>query len=154
MPVSELIKTFFRKSLWLVLLIRFLTDFIQLSLLSVLSAWEIGKTAAMFIEAFSLFAAFAVMKKTMVPGKIHRSKKKIYVLSAGAVILVGILVFHGCYCHASLAETQYILSKYTDPSFIFEADTAGFRLQLIVSYSVLYCGSCYFSILFIWLLLP
>lgn len=32
---------------------------------------------------------------------------------------------------ASLAETQYILSKYTDPSFIFEADTAGFRLQLI-----------------------
>ncbi len=131
MPVSELFKTFFRKSLWLVLLIRFLTDFIQLSLLSVRSAWEVGKTAAMFIEAFSLFAAFAVMKKTMAQGKIHRSKKKIYVLSAGAVILVGILVFHGCCCHVSLAETQYILSKYTDPSFVFEADTADFRLQLI-----------------------
>ena len=112
---SDFLSVFFRKILLPVLGIRFAAD----GLYALLSSWRLPGLIAVFVtETAALFFIFLVIQRAVAPGRNSIDKKTRYVLIGGGAALVAVVVFYVLTYQMSIAQTEYILDKYVNPSFL------------------------------------
>ena len=137
MPISSFAKAFFTKLLPYSIGIRIISD-VMLMVVSGIGYW-----LSFVIEFLCLFFVFYISCKFQNVKRPSLDYKRAILLSVFAVLSIVTIFWYSITLSNALAETAYLESKYTDTSFLYEAQTVDFYLQMI----------CMVFSIFIWALL-
>ncbi len=136
-PISNFAKIFFAKILPYSIGIRIISD-VMLTVVSGIGYWT-----NFVIEFLCLFFVFYISCKFQNVKRPSLDYKRAILLSVFAVLSIVTIFWYSITLSNALAETAYLESKYTDTSFLYEAQTVDFYLQMI----------CMVFSIFIWALL-